>query len=63
MRKVFQSIDKDFNGVLDKGELIESLVKMKHENPEAEADRIFEMADLDKNGTIEFSEWVTATMD
>ena len=36
---------------------------MGHMNPEQEAERIFEMGDLDKNGTIEFSEWVTATMD
>ena len=63
MRKVFQSIDKDFNGVLDKKELQEGLEKMGHVNPGQEAERIFEMADLDKNGTIEFSEWVTATMD
>lgn len=63
MRKVFQQIDKDFNGVLDREELEEGLTKMGIENPKEEATRIFEMADLDQNGTIEFSEWVTATMD
>ena len=63
MRKVFYSIDKDYNGVLDKHELVQGLEKLGHMNPQEEADRIFEMADLDQNGTIEFSEWVTATMD
>ena len=28
-----------------------------------EAERVFRMADLDENGTIEFTEWCTATMD
>ena len=36
---------------------------MSIENPEEEADNIFEMADLNFNGTIEFTEWVAATMD
>ena len=63
MRKVFYSIDKDYNGVLDKNELVIGLEKMDHLNPKEESDRLFEMADLDQNGTIEFSEWVTATMD
>lgn len=36
---------------------------MGHLDAVNEANRIFDMADLDKNGTIEFSEWVTATMD
>ena len=47
MRKVFYSIDKDFNGVLDKNELVIGLEKMDHLNPEEESDRLFEMADLD----------------
>ena len=30
MRKVFYSIDKDYNGVLDKNELVIGLEKMDH---------------------------------
>ena len=63
MRKVFQSIDKDFNGVIDKEELVEGLKIMGFENPEQEAEIIFEMADRNFNGTLEFTEWVAATMD
>lgn len=63
MRKVFQSMDKDFSGSIDKQELIEGLRKMGNQKPEEEANMIFEMADLDKNGTIEYNEWITATID
>ena len=33
------------------------------DNYEDEANEIFKIADFDDNGTIEFSEWCTATMD
>lgn len=36
---------------------------MGFESPEEEADSIFEMADRNFNGTLEFTEWVAATMD
>jgi Ca2+-binding EF-hand superfamily protein len=36
---------------------------MEIPNYEEEANNIFKMADFDDNGTIEFSEWCTATMD
>ena len=57
MRKIFQSIDKDFDGVLDRDELVQGLIKMGVANAEEEADRIFELADLDANGTISARAW------
>lgn len=36
---------------------------MGYDHPENEADRIFEIADLNQNGSLEFSEWCAATMD
>ena len=56
-------MDKNFDGVLTKDEVIEGLEKLGHEDPEEEADRIFEIADINQNGTLEFSEWCAATMD
>ena len=35
---------------------------MGMENAEGEAKRIFEIADLDNNGYLEFNEWCTATI-
>ena len=63
MKKVFQSMDTDFDGKLTKEEIVEGLQKINHKNAEEEAERIFSIADLDENGTLEFTEWCTATMD
>lgn len=37
--------------------------KMGLEDPEEECERIFRVADLDDNGSLEFKEWCTAAMD
>lgn len=63
MRQIFQSLDQNFDGVLTKDELMEGLNKMGYENPDEEAARIFEVADINKNGKLEFVEWCAATMD
>lgn len=63
MRAIFEKIDVDFDGKLTKEEVIEGFKALEVANPEEEANEIFKIADIDNNGTIEFSEWCTATMD
>ena len=63
MRKIFTSMDKNFDGVLSKEEVVNGLYKMGYSDPEEHAERIFEVADINKNGTLEFTEWCAATMD
>jgi len=63
MRHMFESMDQDFDGKLTKEEIIEGFRKMEVENPEEEAEKIMQTVDFDDNGSIEFTEWCTATMD
>ena len=63
MRQIFQTLDKNFDGVLSKEEVLNGLTQMGYANPQVEVDRIFEVADINKNGTLEFVEWCAATMD
>jgi len=63
MRKIFQSMDKNFDGVLSKAEVMNGMEIMGYDNPREEAERIFALADLNGNGTVEFTEWASATMD
>ena len=63
MRKIFESMDTNFDGRLTRDEIMEGLKKMGCADAEEETERIFQMADLDDNGTLEFTEWCTATMD
>ena len=60
---MFESMDQDFDGKLTKEEIIEGFKKMEVENPEEEAEKIMQTVDFDDNGSIEFTEWCTATMD
>lgn len=63
MRKMFEQIDVNFDGKLTRQEVIDGFKLMEIENYEEEANNMFKMADFDGSGTIEFSEWCTATMD
>ena len=63
MRQTFEQFDLNHNGVINKEELLEGLIKLNIEKPEEEVERIFNIADFDGSGTLEFSEWCTATMD
>ena len=65
MRKLFDAMDKDYDGHLQKQEVVEGLVRMGMDKTTAfqEANRIFTVADVDENGYLEFDEWCTATMD
>ena len=62
-KKVFETMDKDHNGHIDREELAAGLTKMGVKNVDQEVEKIFMMADNDGSGTIEFTEWVTATID
>lgn len=63
MRISFEQLDTKHNGVLTYKEIYEGFKNFDIYEYETEAKRVFEVADFDKNGTIEFSEWCTATMD
>ena len=62
-REIFMAMDTDFDGKLTREELLEGFTKLGNPNPEEEVDRIMKVADFDDNGTIEFSEFCTASMD
>ncbi|KAL8447748.1 hypothetical protein Emag_004209 [Eimeria magna] len=71
--KKFQALDKNGDGQLDRKELIEGyrkLMEWKGESGEidaagieSEVDQILTAVDFDKNGYIEYSEFVTVCMD
>jgi len=68
MEKVFRSMDKDGNGLLDRNELIAGYSKIKNgrsapKDIAREVDAIFEKVDMDKSGFIEFSEFISAAID
>eukprot|EP00922_Rhytidocystis_sp_ex-Travisia-forbesii_P065498 GHVS01097318.1.p1 GENE.GHVS01097318.1~~GHVS01097318.1.p1 ORF type:complete len:163 (-),score=35.26 GHVS01097318.1:1145-1633(-) len=74
MSAIFQKIDKNGDGQLDRSELMEGyteLMKMKGEDLskldastiEAEVDSVLESVDFDKNGYIDYSEFLTVAMD
>lgn len=62
--RAFQSLDKNNDGKLSKEELIEGFTEtMGQTAAELEVQRILSTADLDKNGTIDYSEFISATID
>lgn len=74
LNKIFQKMDKNGDGQLDKQELMEGyveLMKLKGEDVsvldksaiETEVEQVLEAVDFDKNGFIEYSEFVTVAMD
>ncbi|KAF2216928.1 hypothetical protein CERZMDRAFT_108814 [Cercospora zeae-maydis SCOH1-5] len=54
---LFQSIDKDHSGRLDKGELSSAFEKAGVAVSKARLDRFFAYIDKDRDGTIDFNEW------
>ena len=59
----FKVIDKNGDGKLSKEELIEEFSKgMTKESAEEEVARILELVDMDKNGFIDYSEFLTANL-
>lgn len=73
LSKIFRSLDVNGDGQLDRKELIEGyvqLMKLKGETEvltraqvEEEVDKILRFTDFDRNGLIDYSEFVTVAMD
>lgn len=61
LRYVFDAIDYNFGGAIDKEEFCEGMAKMGME--EEEGIRIFDLIDFDGEGTIGFTEFCTAAGD
>jgi calcium-dependent protein kinase len=63
LEKIFQAMDVDGNGDIDKEELLQGYEKhFGIEISPAQVDEMFKAVDLDGNGTIDFTEFVMATM-
>lgn len=62
LRKVFISIDKDFDGKISKDELQNFMTKYMSNSMEIEFDTMFNNMDADRNGAIEFEEFLIASI-
>lgn len=66
MRKTFNQFDSNGDGSITRQEFIDSYKKfykhMSEEDVEEEANKFFEVADIDGNGEIDFGEWCAATI-
>jgi calcium-dependent protein kinase len=57
-------LDKNLDGKLSKEELVEGFTEtMGQTAAEVEVDRIMKNVDIDKNGHIDYSEFISATID
>ena len=64
LRQIFIYLDNDKDGKLDKKELINGLmILLDKTEAEKEVDRLFEIIDVDKNGFIEYEEFLRAGLD
>merc|ERR1719253_2028425 len=59
LKKVFRSFDADGNGLISRQELSELLLVLHPDSTQSQVDAIFTAADLDKDGFIEYDEFVT----
>ena len=62
MQRAFNTLDISRTGKITREELFEGFQAFTVEARE-EVDAIFDEVDLDGNGTIEFSEWIVASID
>ena len=61
---MFKKLDTDNSGTLSKAELLEGYKIYYNElDADREVDEIFAKADIDGSGKIDFTEFITATMD
>ena len=63
---IFDHLDIDHNGLLSENELTEALMLMKsfrgnRSKAQDEVMKILEVADMNRNGGLDYSEWVIAT--
>ena len=63
LKIVFDEIDVNLDGSISPEELYDYFKKIRMPNVQEEVDKIFKIADADGSGTIEFTEWCTATID
>ena len=64
LTEVFRKMDKNWDGKLSKEELLEEYSKIMEEHEaKAEVDRIMKEVDSDKNGFIEYSEFLKGSLD
>lgn len=62
LQKVFVQLDKNKDGKLQYEEVLEGYEEFYGAFAKEEVDRIFALVDVDKSGEIDFSEFVTATV-
>lgn len=63
LREVFRKIDKNGDGILTRQELLEEYIKQKgSEEAQAEVDKIMSEVDTDNNGSIDYTEFLKASM-
>ena len=64
LQRAFKVLDKDNDGVLSKEELLQGYQKFYGlEVAYKIVEKIFENADIDGSGEIDYSEWIVATID
>ena len=63
-KQVFQKFDRNNDGVLERDELLEGYMKLGKTRLEAVkiVSRILDQIDLNKNGTIDYSEFLMANL-
>nr|XP_043633422.1 calcium-dependent protein kinase 29-like [Erigeron canadensis] len=62
LKQMFHNMDTDGNGSITYDELKTGLTKLGSRLSEAEIQQLMEAADVDKDGTIDYIEFITATM-
>ena len=62
LEKTFKELDLNKDGKLSKEEVLVGYQKIKGDTAEKEVEDLFAIADTDGSGSIEYSEWVVATV-
>ncbi|OIT18834.1 calcium-dependent protein kinase 33, partial [Nicotiana attenuata] len=62
LKAMFHNIDTDNSGTITYEELKSGLAKLGSKLTEAEVKQLMEAADVDGNGSIDYTEFITATM-